>query len=160
MKASNLNAKSPQGNCSVARFEIHFHTVSHLFPHYFGTYNSSHHSALMDCSQLTVFGSERTSDSVLVSPSHERIASTLKTGSVHSTDCSLSKIGSATIAKRTIARVPTRMGSNIRRETVKSSTRKNRLRSQGTASCCHPMQRNPLTGNLMRCTVSFAPKAC
>ncbi len=34
MKASNQNAKSPQGNCSVARFEMLFHTAS-IFLQYF-----------------------------------------------------------------------------------------------------------------------------
>jgi hypothetical protein len=34
MKASNLNAKSPQGNASVARFEMLFHTLSQLFLQY------------------------------------------------------------------------------------------------------------------------------
>ena len=37
MKASNLNAKSPQGNASVARFEMLFHTVSRFFYNTFET---------------------------------------------------------------------------------------------------------------------------
>ena len=31
IEASNMNAKSPQGNASVAIFEMLFHTVSHFF---------------------------------------------------------------------------------------------------------------------------------
>jgi hypothetical protein len=46
MKASNLNAKSPQGNASVARFEILFHTVSHFFYSTIDTQNA-HIKALL-----------------------------------------------------------------------------------------------------------------
>jgi hypothetical protein len=136
------NAKSPQGNCSVARFELLFHTVSHFFYITFGTSERSHQSAPMECSQLTVFGCEEASASVLGCPGHEGIASTLRIRSVHATDSSPLKTSNCTVAAQAKARASNTNGKQCSTDSYNASSAPG---SERLNQCCRKQIRSMTT---------------